>query len=86
MGGRGVLRWTLLGIVDDLEVCCSYNWAETSFEKNIWSLKRALDKKVKNGGLRKTYSLYGFPWAFQVQFSMWFMFSFSFVIHYVPFV
>ncbi|XP_022154561.1 uncharacterized protein LOC111021802 [Momordica charantia] len=57
---------TLLGIVDDWEVCCNYNWASLSFEKTINSLQRGPLKMSKDGKLRKSYSLYGFPWVFQV--------------------
>ncbi|XP_022141672.1 uncharacterized protein LOC111011977 [Momordica charantia] len=50
---------SLLGVVDDLEVCCNYDWAEMSFEKTIKSLKRVLTKKGRDERLRKTYSLFG---------------------------
>ncbi|XP_022157998.1 uncharacterized protein LOC111024595 [Momordica charantia] len=56
----------LLGIVDDWEACCNHDWALLSFEKTIYSLQRGASKKSKEGGLRKSYSLHGFPWVFQV--------------------
>ncbi|XP_022158744.1 uncharacterized protein LOC111025209 [Momordica charantia] len=56
----------LLGIVDDWEACCNHDWALLSFDKTIYSLQRGASNKSKEGGLRKSYSLYGFPWAFQV--------------------
>ncbi|XP_022156465.1 uncharacterized protein LOC111023353 [Momordica charantia] len=56
----------LLGVVDDWELCCNHDLASLSFDKTIRSLHRGPTNMAKDFGLRKSYSLYGFPWVFQV--------------------
>lgn len=65
---------SLLGIVDRWEVFCNYDWSSMIFERTLWSLKNALKDKVEaykqkvamDSSHVETYSLYGFPYAFQV--------------------
>ncbi|XP_024026983.1 uncharacterized protein LOC112093193 [Morus notabilis] len=65
------LDW--LSYVDDLEFFNSYPWGRVSFECTLRALRKNLKEKFqkwvrkgRNKSIKKTYSICGFPWAFQV--------------------
>ncbi|XP_024023477.1 uncharacterized protein LOC112092213 [Morus notabilis] len=65
------LDW--LSYVDDLEFFNSYPWGRVSFQCTLRALKKNLREKFqkwvrkgRNKSIKKTYSICGFPWAFQV--------------------
>lgn len=69
------LDW--LSYVDDLEFFNSYPWGRVSFECTLRALKKNLrDKyqkwvrKGRNKSVKETYSICGFPWAFQVCYTV----------------
>ena len=62
----------MLGLLDDLEDFVSYDWGELIWIKALGSLKEALrgkvtmHKKKPPNKFPESYSLYGFPFTFQV--------------------
>lgn len=59
---------SLFGVVDDWDACCNYDWGTNIFDKTKKSLHHGLyiKKNGKEGESEPSYSLYSFPYAFQV--------------------
>lgn len=78
---------SLLGIIDDWELFCNENWSRMIFEKTLKGLQNATKRKVALFKERtyknpERYSLYGFPYAFQVSSHKCFL-KFSPSLHYI---